>query len=140
MHRVGHAERGPRMATRSRIRNAKTPRAECAVDDAFVARAVERDRGMRAAAAIAEVVFGATQIADAFFARCRDKFDRTPRTQTRAVDLPGERKHDGQPPSIVVDARAHEPITLAADRQIGLARKDSIEMRTDDDGLELVRA
>ena len=104
------------------------------MDDALVAGAVERDHGVRVRAASREVVLGAAQIADAFLAGRRDELDGALSAHASAVDLGGEREHDRQPAAVVVDAGADEPLAVAANREIGLARKDGVEVRADDDG------
>ena len=55
------------------------------------------------------------------------------RAQSHAVDLAGEREHHGEAAAVVVDARADEPLALAADREVGLAREHRVEVRADDD-------
>ena len=119
VHGIRRAERSPRMAAGSVKRHTKAPRSERAVDDPFVAGAVERDHGVRIRAASREVVFGASQIADAFLAGRRDELDGALSADASTVDLGGEREHDRQAAAIVVDARADEPLAVAANREIG---------------------
>lgn len=104
------------------------------MDDAFVARAVQRDHGVCLPAAVGEVVFRAAQIAQPFFARRGHEFDRMQRLQPRAVDLGGQRQHHGEPSAVIVDPRADETCTIAPNGEIRLAWKDRVEMRTDDHG------
>ena len=110
------------------------------MDDSFVAGAVDRDRGVRVASATGEVVFRAAEIANPFLAGGRDEFDGMLRAQSHAIDLAGECEHDGETTAIVVDARADESVALTADRQIGVARKDGVEVRADHDRRQLARA
>ena len=86
-----------------------------------------------------EVVLGASQIANAFLAGGRDELDRTLRSHASAVDLGGEREHDRQATAIVVDAGADEALAVAADREIGRARKNGVEVRADHDGRKTSR-
>src|SRR4029077_7758756 len=89
--------------------------------------------GVRVAAARGEVVLGAAQVADAFFTRCGDELDRSPCFYSGAVDLRGQGEHDGQTSAVVVDPRSDETFAVAFDREVGAARKDGVEVRTDHD-------
>src|SRR5690242_9482336 len=109
------------------------------MNDSFVAGAVERNRRVCVASALGEVVFGAFQVTDAFFTRRRDELDRASRTYARAVDLRCQREHDGDAATVVVDSRANEAVAVTANGEIGLAREDGVEMRADDDWLEIDR-
>ncbi len=110
------------------------------MDDAFVAGAVERDHRVRLRAATREVVLGAAQIADAFLAGRRDELDGALSPYASAVDLGGEREHHRQAAAVVVDAGADESLAVAANREIGRARKNGVEMRADDDGRQTSRS
>src|SRR4051812_38956013 len=125
------------MSAGARVRHAESSRAKRAVDDALVARAVERHHCVRAAAATCEVVLRAAQIADPLFAGRRDKLDGMNGSDACAVDLAGECEHDGQAATVVVDARPDETSTVAADREIGLARKYRVEVGTDGNGRQV---
>src|SRR5512142_485719 len=140
MHRVRNAECRPRMPAGSVERDAKTPRAECAMDDALVAGAVEGDHGMCVAPTVGEVVLRSAQVAQTFLAGRRHELDGPRGAQPNAVDLGGEGEHHGEPTAVVVDARADEALAVAANRQIGVTRKYRIEVGADDDGLELAGA
>ena len=91
-------------------------------------------------AAAGEVVLGAAKIADAFLAGRRDELDGALRAQAHTVDLAGEREHDGEAAAVVVDAGPDEPFAVPADREIGLARKDRVEVRADHDRRKIGRA
>src|SRR5262245_23674161 len=110
------------------------------MDDALVARAVERNRGVRVSASLREILFRSAQITDAFFARRCDELDRSVGTKTGTVDFARERQHHRETTTVVVDARTDEPFSLTSNRQIGVARENSIEMRADHDGFEIARS
>jgi hypothetical protein len=128
------------MSTGSRVRHPKAARAKGAVDDSLVAGSVERDHRVCVAAATAKVILRPAKVADALFARRRDEFDWTARSQARAIDLTGEGKHDRESAPVVVDAGAHEALAVASNREIGAARKHGIEMRAQHDGGHILDA
>src|SRR5215470_3788814 len=137
MNGIRGTEGSPRMTAGTGIRHAKTARPECAMDDAFVARAVERDCGVCIAAALREVMLGAPQIADAFFTGRRDEIDGAPWTKTPAVDLPSQREHYRQTAAVVVDPWTDEAIALTSNREIGVAGENRVEVRANDNWLEI---
>ena len=86
MHCVRHPERRPTVAARAAERDPETARAQCAVHDAFIAGAVERDGGTGVDRRVVEEVLGTAQVTRAFFPDCRDEIDRRVRAHARSVD------------------------------------------------------
>ncbi len=104
------------------------------MNDALITGAVERNHRARVAPAMREVILGAAQVTQSFFARRGDKLDRMLGTQAHAVDFRGEGEHDRQAATVVVDSRSDEPLTVATNGKVRVAREDSIEMRADHNG------
>ena len=114
------------MTARSGVGNAKTTRAECAVNDAFVAGAVERDHRVRVAPASREVVLRAAEIADAFFARRRHELDRMLRGEARAVDLAASASITARPRPLSLMPGPDEPLAVAADGKVRISRGNTV--------------
>jgi len=104
------------------------------VNDAFVACAIERDHGVRAAAAASEVMLRAAKVAESFLTGGRDELDRVMGPNPDAIDLSGESEHHRESATVVIDARADQPFAIAANRQVGVAWKHRVEVRADDHG------